>query len=163
MQVLLAAGADPNLGTGHGTVPLFRARSIPAAQALLDAGARIHATDNAGRNALMYRALQYAEVLRFLLERGVDPNHTDNKGRTPLHYACEVAVVAATELLLQFGATAAEKADRDGATPVDLAMQRGRIEAVRLLEPLIQDPALKAKIAEWLEEKRGPEGTGPAG
>ncbi|KAJ6481850.1 ankyrin repeat-containing domain protein [Mycena sanguinolenta] len=163
MQVLLAAGADPNLGSIDGSVPLFSATNVPAAQALLDAGASIHATDNRGRNALTRWALDHAEVLRFFLERGVDPNHADDRGRTPLHYACEKrpAVVAAIELLLQFGATTAEKADADGKTPVDLAMRtRGNIEFVRLLEPLIQGPALKAKIAEWLQEKGGSEDTG---
>ncbi|KAJ6481852.1 ankyrin repeat-containing domain protein [Mycena sanguinolenta] len=159
MQVLLAAGADPNLGRIDGVVPLFRAGNIPAAQALLNAGASIYATDNTGRNALTYRALDCAEVLRFFLERGVDPNHADDRGRTPLHYACDAAVVAATELLLQFGATTVEKADADGKTPVDLAMRTRNIEVVRLLEPLIQGPTLKAKIAEWLQEKGGSEDT----
>ncbi|KAJ6481834.1 ankyrin repeat-containing domain protein [Mycena sanguinolenta] len=161
MQVLLAAGADPNFGNRDGVVPLFRAGNVPAAQALLNAGARIYATDNTGRNALTYRALEHAEVLRFFLERGVDANQADDDGRTPLHYACEknAAVVVAIELLLQFGATTVEKADADGVTPVDEAMHKGKIEVVRLLEPLIQDPALKSKIAKWLEEKGAPEDT----
>ncbi|KAF7366418.1 Non-specific serine/threonine protein kinase [Mycena sanguinolenta] len=160
MQVLLAAGADPNL-SHRDTVPLFVASNVPAAQALLDAGAHIHATDNVGRNALSHRALQSTELLRFLLERGVDPNHVDDTGWTPLHYACAEAGVGTIKLLLQFGATTAEKADRTRMMPVDLAMQRGLIEVVKLFEPLIQDPALKAKVAKWLKEKGGLEDIGP--
>ncbi|KAF7366424.1 ANK-REP-REGION domain-containing protein [Mycena sanguinolenta] len=162
MRVLLAAGADPNLGGKYGIVPLFKAENVPAVQALLDAGARIHATDNAGCNVLMHRVLQNIQLLRFLLERGVDPNHADDSGWTPLHYACEEqeAGVAAIELLIQFGATTMEKADAGGLTPVSLAMQRGRIEVVRLFEPLIQDPVLKAKMAKWLQKKGESEDTG---
>ncbi|KAF7366403.1 Non-specific serine/threonine protein kinase [Mycena sanguinolenta] len=36
MQLLLTAGADPNLGDKYGVVPLFWARNVPAAQALLE-------------------------------------------------------------------------------------------------------------------------------
>ncbi|KAF7366408.1 Non-specific serine/threonine protein kinase [Mycena sanguinolenta] len=162
MQFLLAAGADPNLGDRHGIVPLFKAESVPAVQALLDAGAHIHVTDNAGCNALMHRALQSTELFRFFLERGVDPNHADDDGWTPLHYACEEpeAGVTAIELLIQFGATTMEKPNANGMTPVDLAMRVFMISVVRFLEPLIQDSVLKAKIAEWLQEKGWLEGTG---
>ncbi|KAF7366415.1 MHC-I C-terminus family protein [Mycena sanguinolenta] len=154
MQLLLGAGADPNLRNRDGFVPLFKAVSVSAAQALLDAGAHIHATDNAGRNAVTHRVVEGGEALRFLLERGVDPNHVDEEGWTPLHYACwvpSVSSVATIELLFQFGATTVEKAVNDGRTPVDLAIRTGKTDVVRLLEPLIQDPVRKARIAEWLE------------
>ncbi|KAJ6481855.1 ankyrin repeat-containing domain protein [Mycena sanguinolenta] len=154
MQLLLAAGADPNLADRTGVVPLFHAANVPAAQALLDAGARVHATDNAGRNVLRYRALEdrSGELLRFLLKRGVDPNHADERGSTPLHHACWKAGVMAIELLVQFGATTVENANGTGMTPADLAMQKEKIEVVRLLEPLLRDPPLKAKIAKWLKD-----------
>ncbi|KAF7366421.1 ANK-REP-REGION domain-containing protein [Mycena sanguinolenta] len=155
MQLLLGAGADPNLGDRQGVVPLFRAGSVPAAQALLDAGARLDATDNMWRNALMHGALQRTKLLRFLLERGVDPNQADDKGNTPLHYACWEPGVAAIELLLQFGATTVEKTDRTEVSPTKLAMAKIKVDAVRLLEPLVRDPSLKEKIVRWLEENRG--------
>ncbi|KAF7374392.1 hypothetical protein MSAN_00323200 [Mycena sanguinolenta] len=81
IQVLLAAGADPNLGDRDGIMPLFEVASIPAAEALLAAGADIHATDMKARNVLAHRPVESPEMLRFILERGVNPNHQDNEGR----------------------------------------------------------------------------------
>ncbi|KAF7374390.1 Ankyrin repeat protein [Mycena sanguinolenta] len=155
MQLLLDAGADPD-----GSLPLFRVASIPAAEALLAAGANIHATDSKARNVLGYRLVETqtqtpTELLSFFLERGVNPNHKDDAGETPLHHACKTAGKASIELLLQFGATTVEKADRNGTTPVHLAMQTGKVEVVRLFEPLVQNPSLKLKIARWL--RRNPE------
>jgi hypothetical protein len=61
--------------------------------------------------------------------------------------------VAAVELLLRFGAAATvEKPGQGGLTPVDLAIARGDTEILELLEPLVQDPDLKRKIAaRWKE------------
>jgi ankyrin repeat protein len=96
------------------------------------------------------------EMLRFFLEHGVDPNHEDVLGQTPLHHACHYYHAAATvECLLQFGATTVEKANHYGRTPVDVAMRPGNWEVVKILQPLVQNPDLKAKIARWWKENKG--------
>jgi ankyrin repeat protein len=95
------------------------------------------------------------ELLRFFLERGADPNHQDAVGHTPLHFACQWRnSKAQIELLLQFGTTIELKAN--GHTPVEFAMRRPNLEAVKILEPLIQDPDLKREIARWLGERERP-------
>jgi hypothetical protein len=60
--------------------------------------------------------------------------------------------VAAVELLLRFGAATVEKPGQYGLTPVDIAVARYDTETLELLEPLVQDPDLKRKIAaRWRE------------
>ncbi|KAJ7821119.1 hypothetical protein B0H14DRAFT_3146850 [Mycena olivaceomarginata] len=100
---------------------------------------------------------QDVEILRFFLERGVDPNHEDGLEQTPLHWACQTedgldAANASVELL-QFGATTVKKADCHNRTPVELAMGCGFSEAVKILEPLVHDPDLKLKITTWWKER----------
>jgi ankyrin repeat protein len=93
------------------------------------------------------------ELLRFFLERGVDPNHEDLFGETPLHHVCKKPdaefAKASVELLLQFGAVTVAKLSNGGRTPVDIAMGKGHSEIVKILEPLVLDPDLKLKIARW--------------
>ncbi|KAF8204491.1 ankyrin repeat-containing domain protein [Mycena galopus ATCC 62051] len=154
VQLLLASGADPNIHALYKFPPLFNASTVDVRQALVEAGADINAKDEQSRNILAYRTGD-VELLRFALERGVDPNNVDDFGRTPLHYACCVADIyagAPVEILLQFGATTVEKAGDERKTPVDLAMDRGKSEVVNMLEPLVRDPGLKARIATWWKE-----------
>jgi ankyrin repeat protein len=157
VQFLVSAGADPNLQT-NSTNPLFRAaftHNLEIVQALVTAGADIHVRSASQRNVLAWCAT--VELLRFFLERGVDPNLEDRFGNTLLHNVCARAqtefAVAAIELLLRFGAAVTvEKPGRRGLTPVDIAITRGNKEILELFEPLVQDPDLKRKIAaRWKE------------
>jgi len=155
VSFLLASGADPNLCTGYRLLPLFIAaahnHNVDIVRALLAAGTDIHVRDMWGGNVLAY--CRKTELLRFFLERGVDPNIEDQLGETPIHQACRKANVELAkdfvELLLQFGAATVEKADHGGRTPVDIAMGRGCSDLVKILEPLVQDPDLRSQIAAW--------------
>ncbi|KAJ7819949.1 ankyrin repeat-containing domain protein [Mycena olivaceomarginata] len=161
VQFLISAGADPNLHqSSTSTIPLFNAiftHNLEIVQALVAAGADIHILDQRRdqRNVLVY--CETVELLRFFLERGVDPNFEDRGGNTPLHLVCARAktgfAVAAVELLLRFGAAATvEKPGQYGLTPVDIAVARYDTETLELLEPHVQDPDLKRKIAaRWKE------------
>ncbi|KAF8204472.1 ankyrin repeat-containing domain protein [Mycena galopus ATCC 62051] len=156
VQLLLASGADPNLRTVYGSLPLFKASDINVLRALLVAGADIHATDSSSGSVLAYKSTNI-ELLRFFLEHGIDPNHEDDDGETPLHYICRDGTAelceALVELLLQFGATTVEKADLTGFTPLDIAMRKGYSEVVKIFEPLVQSPELRSKIAAWWDER----------
>ncbi|KAF8204144.1 ankyrin repeat-containing domain protein [Mycena galopus ATCC 62051] len=159
VSFLLASGADPNLNLNDNTdyIPLFHAacnRHLDIVQALLVGGADMYAKNRNSCNVLAYCV--NAELLRFFLERGVDPNLADRFGDTPLHRACSEEdpefALASVELLLQFGATTVEKTDGRGLTPVDIAITEGYTEILELLEPLVQNADLKQKIATWWEE-----------
>ncbi|KAJ7819950.1 ankyrin repeat-containing domain protein, partial [Mycena olivaceomarginata] len=159
VQFLISAGADPNLHQSNtSTIPLFSAtftHNLEIVQALVAAGADIHIQSAKQRNVLV--CCETVELLRFFLERGVDPSLEDRGGDTPLHLICARAIaefaVAAVELLLRFGAAVTvEKPGRRGLTPVDIAITRGNTEVLELFEPLVQDPDLKRKIAaRWKE------------
>ncbi|KAJ7361074.1 ankyrin repeat-containing domain protein [Mycena albidolilacea] len=153
VQILLAAGANPNLHKRDAFIPLFtavRSKNLPIVQALVDGGADIHVRDRWDRNVLFHQ--MSIELFRFFLERGVDPNQRDYAGSTALHKVCgsEHAEYekGSVELLCEFGALP-DKPDDDGKTAVGLAMENRLSDIVKILEPFVQNPDLQAKIAEW--------------
>jgi uncharacterized protein len=107
LRALLAGGADYRLATDDGTTPLMVAaglgrstfnpslqrgnRSRVAEEAvtlLLDAGADIHAVNEADFQAIhgaAFRGLN--EVIQILVDRGADLNARDFRGRTPYRLA----------------------------------------------------------------------------
>jgi ankyrin repeat protein len=157
VQLLLASGAQPNLHA-ETAIPLFNAVGIDnmdIVRALLAGGADIHVRDRALRNVLTQ--CRSVDLLRFFLERGVDPNAEDRRGQSMLHHACKNLdakfAKASVELVLQFGATTVNKVDLRQLTPVDHAMSQSHPEVVKILEPLVRNPDLRAKIAMWWEER----------
>ena len=110
-QLMLAAGADPNMEGAMGLSPIHVATSkrylnVPASlQALIDGGAdvnaRASAADWAQRAALhMAVILGRHAAVEVLLEAGAIPNARDAKDATPLHYAAEQADVKMVAQLL---------------------------------------------------------------
>ena len=95
VQMLLAAGADPNLSIdsdamathGGGAVPLHVAvdhNSVEMVQALLDAGAHVNAQNVLGMTPLFTAIIvargreSIRDIVNILLERGADPNLSTN-------------------------------------------------------------------------------------
>lgn len=106
VELLLAHGALTDLPEAGGVTPLMaaaglksysidtRGRYVTEPQALetvrllLDAGARIDATDGFGQTALHGAAYRgWNDVVRYLVERGADLLVADNDGHTPLDAA----------------------------------------------------------------------------
>jgi ankyrin repeat protein len=107
IRTLLAAGADHRITTVDGTTPLMvaaglgratfqpglqRGRRSPSAEeavtVLLDAGADIHAVNEADFTAIhgaAFRGLN--EVIELLVKRGANINARDYRGRTPYRMA----------------------------------------------------------------------------
>jgi ankyrin repeat protein len=61
-----------------------------AVRRLLARGAKVNATDEEGRTALMHAARNGSRAsVETLLQKGADPNAMDNAGRTALTYALQ--------------------------------------------------------------------------
>ena len=80
------------------------------------------------------------EIIKYLLEKGVDPNYRNNAGRTPLHVAAQFNNIAgASELLL--GNALVRVKDRFGHSPVWIANIKNYPQMLKLLATAqIQQP-----------------------
>ncbi len=92
VRELLARGADPNEPGEWGRTPLPLAvryaynnetEAIKIVEVLLAAGANINASPGDCLAPLRYAAIYaYADLLRFLISKGADPNDRDANGQT---------------------------------------------------------------------------------
>jgi ankyrin repeat protein len=119
-----------------GDTPLLVAAesgSRTACLALLAAGAPIDAPAEDRSTAFLY-ALRcgHAALARLLLERGASLRARRKGGTTAMHYAAQSCSPATIAWLAGEGATLDGKRER-GVTPVLLAVQFGRVPAVRAL------------------------------
>jgi ankyrin repeat protein len=109
--VLLAHGADPTIVQRNHTTALMFAAG-------LGRGLGVFAKD-VGSEADLRKSAQ------LLLEAGVDANGVNDAGSTALHYAAEAGLNTVVTLLAEHGAQL-EARDKQGRTPVDLALGVGR-------------------------------------
>jgi ankyrin repeat protein len=77
--------------------------------------------------------------VRFLLQRGADPNIRNKKGVTPLQLATAIGFVEGAEALLNGGASV-NIADQTGETPLMTAVHSRNVELVRTLLAKGADP-----------------------
>lgn len=95
LTILLEAGADVNEAAREtGVTPLTRAVEhglFPVAEDLLKRGAVLEATDLDGRTALLRFAAESDNIaaVRWLLQKGADPNHADKNGYNALMLAVD--------------------------------------------------------------------------
>ncbi|HKX60234.1 MAG TPA: ankyrin repeat domain-containing protein [Verrucomicrobiae bacterium] len=104
VQLLLAAGADPNAAMNHRqsgplhyaadtglSSPAWSARQqVATLRCLLEAGARINAPDKNGATPL-HRAVRTrgADAVKYLLKAGSDPSLKNKSGSTAFHLAVQ--------------------------------------------------------------------------
>jgi ankyrin repeat protein len=122
VDLLLQAGADPDIANSSGNPPLYSAAQNGNEQIvkrLLAAHANPNATGDLGRTALAADHLTVG-CAKLLLDAGANPNAAMNLGTTPLHIAALRGEVDLAKLLIRAGATV-NAADNDGNTPLDYA------------------------------------------
>jgi hypothetical protein len=149
IELLLAAGADPNARDDEGKTPIFEANEPAVVTALVRGGADPSARDNYGRTALFEE--YFAEIKAPLIAAGVDPNARDKNGRTALFYQDYPDGITA---LLEGGADIGA-VDSEGRTALEkLSSQEAALALLSAGAKLPTDPArLQAMIARATEKK----------
>lgn len=104
VQLLMAAGADPNATTNH-------RRSGP-----------LHYAADGYITGPVWDPKRQVETIRCLLRAGAEINAQDKNGAAPLHRATRTRCAAAVKCLLAAGSDARLK-NKPGSTPFHLAVQ----------------------------------------
>ncbi|KAJ1986639.1 Glycerophosphocholine phosphodiesterase [Dimargaris cristalligena] len=89
--------------------------------------------------------LGFTDIIKFLLERGANPNAADKDGETPIHYAAREGHAQVLRLLTQSSCpnnppALNEQDTQNGWTPLCLAALEGHLECVRILLAAGADP-----------------------
>ena len=120
VNILLAAGADPNLlsdddGLGTGMTALmlaagsfFASNRQHVLQLLIAGGAEVNQRGAGGKTAIFYAALAgagYADCVEIMVKAGADLNLTDDRGHTVLSAVAAAENYPMFNLLMQAGAS----------------------------------------------------------
>ncbi len=74
--------------------------------------------------SLVHACVRRPDLLRVVLDHGLDANATDERGRTPLHWAARIGSTQSVMLLLEHGASVSAR-DHRGRTPMHDAALAG--------------------------------------
>ncbi len=140
MEVLLKAGANPDLANNNGETPLFlsaRRGSLGMLRILIENKANVNLPGPGNNTALNLAAGNKSmEIVKFLLTSGADPNIADIHGTVPIHnIVFESKGTEIVKLLIQKGADVNKKNGK-GKTPLQLANWSAKYNAptIKLLK-----------------------------
>ena len=143
-SLLLQAGAKVNARNAHGSTALHAAAFAGKVFVLELLMTRNDAIDIPGRGdrTALHVAVSRSEegCVRSLLIAGADPTLTDSKGHHALHIAASKANMEICSLLVQSGQQLLQSKDRNGCTPLSLAIKLGHKDS-KLLELLRGAPS----------------------
>jgi len=131
-RFLVESGADVNADGCFGNYPIHFASNVPIIQLLVDHGADIHKTDATGDNVISNQ--WNADVVRYLLKLGVNVNGRNDCGATALLFAVIVGQFDIVKLLVEEGKADCSIADKDGVTPLAMALQLNKVEIADYLK-----------------------------
>lgn len=137
LNLLLAAGANPNGDRAWGTTPLFEAvgnASGVAIDILVNHGADVNARDVQGNTPLIVAAVGYdSGIVRQLIELGAKIEAQDRNGKTALANAYDRCYYWTMIPLLQAGAVLKKVAPQPGSLPCVLNGDEKAQRAAKLL------------------------------
>lgn len=133
--------------TDASLLPAIRSNDLQKVKTLLTAGADISVADEDGDNALMYAALYSTDTcMRWLLEKGADPNVQNKRGETALSWSTND--LRKTKLLLEYKADPDIKS-KEGNTPFLVAcVGASQSSIIQLMLEHGADPLVKNKRGE---------------
>ena len=138
MRVLLEYRANINAKNNAGDIPLSLAviyDDFMNAEFLIENGANVNTIDKYGENLLF--SARNSNILRLLIQRGLDINSRDSRGRTPLHSSIgSVPDFPKILFLIENGADPSVK-DSQGRTPINYAE-----ENITWINELLREPGL---------------------
>ncbi|XP_036360505.1 probable protein S-acyltransferase 23 isoform X2 [Octopus sinensis] len=128
VDILVQAGVPLDVMDNKGCTPLTVAAQYGQtmlAAYLMGKGAQKQLVDKDGDNALHWAAFKgYSELMRLLIYSGFCPRRKDNYGQTPLHLACISGNLTAVKELCEQDGVEVDLPDKNGKTPLMLAMGR---------------------------------------
>ena len=168
LELLINKGVDVNHKNDQGKTPLFYMLPVlRGTKMLVEAGADVHATDNAGRNVLLAfchenEKSNCLDVLEFLLAHGANINQATpvkghgNGGWMPLHMAIFCGNETIARALVDRGADINAQKE-NGQTPLRMAYEKGMTKLISYLEELGAEPgdpeSLQHAKIEYLQKK----------
>jgi ankyrin repeat protein len=143
-SLLLSYHADPNAALKRqpdvgqlAATPLqcaARTGNLQMAGMLINAGAEVNATGEAGRTPLSFAvSSNHLDMIRFLIEKGAEVIVRDAEGASPLDDAAWRGSLDVVAMLLAHGARLNESDTQTGATPINEAAYRGHTAVIRYL------------------------------
>ena len=137
-KYLLESNADTSVQDSSGATPLHEAvryGNVEIAKALLSSGADVNARDNLGKTPVMLILPKdkTAEIYKLLIAHRADLTQKDMFGDTVLHTASMLNVGAGTFGILVDGGADIDARNKEGVTPLAIAVQKNDLETVKLL------------------------------
>ena len=137
-KYLLENNADTSVQDSSGATPLHEAvryGNVEIAKALLNSGANVNARDNLGKTPVMLilPKEKTAELYKLLISFRADLTQKDMFGDTVLHTASMLNVGANTFGILIDGGADIDARNKEGVTPLAIAVQKNDLETVKLL------------------------------
>ena len=148
VDLLLKAGADPNLQLKDGLTPLYMASQLgytDIVRLLIQANANTNLQLVSDDSSALHIAIQrgHSDVVRVLLQANANPNCQTRKGSTALSLACHIGDSAIVDMLLR--AHADPNIPSDGnVTPLHKATQNGYYDVVNMILKANANPNVQA-------------------
>ncbi len=137
-KYLLENNADTTVQDSSGATPLHEAvryGNVEIIKSLLNSGANVNARDNLGKTPVMLILPKdkTAEIYKLLITYRADLSQKDMFGDTVLHTASMLNVGASTFSVLINGGADVNARNKEGVTPLAIAVQKNDLETVKLL------------------------------